>query len=91
MNNSVITTDFAITTAPTFVSLINLTVGSLSTQRIGNKITIRQIEIRVLFGLGDTTNRVRLLLVQDRMNLTAITAADLLNNNASGSNYMIAT
>jgi len=91
MNNSVVTSDFFVSTTPTFVSLINLTVGSLSSQRIGNKITLKQIEIRILFGLGDTTNRVRLLLVQDKMNLATITAADVLNNNASGSNYMIAT
>jgi hypothetical protein len=91
MNNTVVTSDFFVSTSPTFVSLVNLTVGSLSSQRIGNKITIKQIEIRILFGIGDTTNRVRLLLVQDKMNLSTITAAELLNNNASGSNYMIAT
>jgi hypothetical protein len=91
MNNTVVTSDFFVSTTPTFVSLVNLTVGSLSSQRIGNKITIKQIEIRILFGIGDTTNRVRLLLVQDKMNLSTITAAELLNNNASGSNYMIAT
>jgi hypothetical protein len=91
MNNSVVTTDLFINTSPSFINLINLTVGSLSSQRIGNKITVKEIEIRILFGIGDTTNRVRVLLVQDKMNLSAITAADLLNNNPSSSNYMIAT
>lgn len=53
----------------------NVSEGTSSNQRIGQDIDVKSIFARLVFTLGDTTNLIRLMIVQDR------------NSKNNGNNY----